>query len=149
GHGVVARRLASAGADAADISNRVLTFAQQLETTRPLGIRYHHVDLTRRDALADRHFDVAVCNFGLSHIDDLDGVVANVRRWLNPRGLFVASLLHPCFGGGDDVSASWPSGQTYYDERWWQADGERSRLRHVVGANHRTLSTYTNAFIKR
>ncbi len=61
---------------------------------------------------------------------------------LRPNGRFVFSILHPCFGGSESVSGSWPSGSTYYDERWWQADGILSTLRREVGANHRTLSTY-------
>jgi hypothetical protein len=56
------------------------------------------------------------------------------------------SILHPCFPGGADVSGSWPSGASYYDERWWQAGGSLSTLRQKVGANHRTLSTYLNSF---
>ena len=136
GHGVAARRLAAAGAhvDAADISASLLDRAHQMERDQPLGITYHHLDVTRSAAFFDGHFGLIVCNFGLSDIDDLDDVLANVHRWLQPGGRFIASLLHPCFGGGDDVSASWPTDQTYYDEGWWRADGTRSLLRRVVGA---------------
>src|SRR5665811_1060097 len=52
--------------------------------------------------------------------------------------------LHPCFPGGTSVSGSWPTDSSYYDERWWTADGTASSLRRQVGANHRTLSTYIN-----
>ncbi len=90
-------------------------------------------------------FDLVVSNFGLSDIDDLDGVCASVSRLLVPGGRFVFSILHPCFAGAAEVSGSWPSGSTYYDERWWRADGELSRLRREVGANHRMVSTYVNA----
>ena len=149
GHGVAARRLAAAGAhvDAADVSASLLDRAHQMERDQPLGITYHHLDVTRSAAFFDGHFDLIVCNFGLSDIDDLDDVLANVHRWLQPGGRFIASLLHPCFGGGDDVSASWPTDQTYYDEGSWRADGTRSLLRRVVGANHRTLSTYLNSLV--
>jgi hypothetical protein len=53
-------------------------------------------------------------------------------------------FLHPCFGGGKDVTGSWPSTGSYYDEGWWAADGALSSLRRQVGASHRTLSTYVN-----
>ena len=44
-------------------------------------------------------FDGVVCNYGLSDIDDLDGVLATVSRVLTPAGWFVFSILHPCFPG--------------------------------------------------
>jgi SAM-dependent methyltransferase len=146
GHGVVARRLARAGAhvDAVDLSGALLGAARLIERDAPLGILYHRGDVADSHVLPANRFDLVVCNFGLSDIDDLVGVWVNVRRWLRPTGPYVASLLHPCFAGADDVSASWPSDGSYWDERWWRADGARSTLRQTVGANHRTLSTYVN-----
>jgi SAM-dependent methyltransferase len=91
-----------------------------------------------------RYFDAVVSTFGLSDIDNLDCAMATVARVLAPGGRFVFSLLHPCFGGGKDVSGSWPATGSYYDEGWWVADGALSSLRRQVGANHRTLSTYVN-----
>jgi hypothetical protein len=43
---------------------------------------------------------------------------------------------------GTDISGSWPAAASYYDEGHWTAQGIRSGLRGLVGANHRTLSTY-------
>ncbi|MEU6715598.1 class I SAM-dependent methyltransferase [Nonomuraea sp. NPDC046802] len=91
-------------------------------------------------------FDAVVCSFGLSDIDDLDGAIATAARALRPGGVFVCSILHPCFPGGRNVSGSWPGDARYHAEGWWRADGELSSLRRQVGANHRTLSTYLNAF---
>jgi ubiquinone/menaquinone biosynthesis C-methylase UbiE len=50
-------------------------------------------------ALAGETFDGVVRNYGLSDIDDLDGVLATVSRVLTPAGWFVFSILHPCFPG--------------------------------------------------
>src|SRR4029079_9988271 len=82
---------------------------------------------------------------GLSDIDDLDGAIAAVSAALRPRGCFVFSILHPCFAGGKDVSGSWPTAGSYYDEGFWTAQEALSTLRRQVGANHRMLSTYLNA----
>jgi hypothetical protein len=60
-------------------------------------------------------------------------------------GRFLLSILHPCFPGGGQISGSWPTTGTCYNEGWWAADGDLSTLRHDVGASHRTLSTYLNA----
>ena len=55
----------------------------------------------------------------------------------------------PCFPGHPPiVLAAWPPGAGYFDEGWWVSDASRSRVRHAVGANHRTLSTYVNALLR-
>jgi hypothetical protein len=65
-----------------------------------------------------------------------------VSTALRARGRFVFSILHPCFAGGQDVSGSWPTTGSYYDEGRWTAQDALSTLRRQVGANHRMLSTY-------
>ncbi|MDY7101541.1 MAG: class I SAM-dependent methyltransferase [Actinomycetota bacterium] len=146
GHGLVARELARRGAAVTgiDVSERLLDKARA--TVGP-SIEYVLGDATDDEVLAGCEFELVTSNFGLSDIDDLDGLCHTVARVLVPGGRFVFSILHPCFGGGGDVSSSWPSGGTYRDEGWWRADGERSTLRQEVGANHRTLSTYVNTLI--
>lgn len=110
-----------------------------------LGVRYLRADITaarpgRRDV-----FDVAVCSFGLSDIDDLDAALLSVHDSLAPGGRFVFSIVHPCFPGGRTVAGSWPTGGGYADEGRWAADAAASTLRRQVGTNHRTLSTYINS----
>jgi ubiquinone/menaquinone biosynthesis C-methylase UbiE len=145
GQGRIARELARRGAivTGVDISRPLLEKARASEADAPLSISYELADATRPDALAGRHADLVVCNFGLSDIDDLDAALATVERLLMPSGTFVFSILHPCFPGwGEDAPHSWPSGSTYYDEGWWQASNPG--FRGKVGANHRMLSTYLN-----
>jgi 2-polyprenyl-3-methyl-5-hydroxy-6-metoxy-1,4-benzoquinol methylase len=148
GHGPIAREMARRGAIVVgvDLSNGLLERARITEAAHPLGIEYLLADVASSDTLMGEVFDVVVCNFGLSDIDDLDGVCATVARVLRAGGRFVASILHPCFPGVADVSGSWRTGGRYYDEEWWLADGELSVLRRFVGANHRMLSTYVNTF---
>jgi SAM-dependent methyltransferase len=158
GQGRVSRELARQGArvTAADISTGMLARAQAAERDDPLGVRYLEADVTATDfldagfldsgALVARDFDVVVCNFGLTDIDDLDGTAANAAGALRPGGRLIGSLLHPCFPGGDGVSGSWPPDGDYRTEGWWRADGKNSSLRRQVGASHRTLGTYLNTF---
>ena len=150
GHGVVARELARRGARVVglDISKELIERARSIELETRLGIEYEQGDAAAAEVLLGARFDVIACNFGLSDIDDLDGVCATVARLLVPGGRVVFSILHPCFAGAADVSGSWPSDGTYYDERWWRADGELSVLRREVGANHRMLSTYVNTLVR-
>ena len=44
----------------------------------PLGIAYVQADATARRRLGGQVFDGAVCNYRLSDIDDLDGLLANI-----------------------------------------------------------------------
>src|SRR6266704_1545379 len=105
GHGRITRELARRGANVAgiDISGKLIGKAREIERNEPLGIRYTHADVTAAGALRGGAFDLVVCNFGLSDIDDLDGAVAAISGAMRPRGTFVFSILHPCFGGGTDI----------------------------------------------
>jgi SAM-dependent methyltransferase len=146
GPGRVARELARRGAalTGLDISAALLAKARACEAAEPLGIGYLHADVTISGVLEGQVFDGVVCNYGLSDIDDLDGLLANVARLLRPGGWFVFSLLHPCFPGWDsDAPSSWPPDQGYYQEGWWLAGNTGYRGR--VGASHRMISTYLNS----
>jgi SAM-dependent methyltransferase len=133
GHGRITRELARRRASVVgiDLSGALITRALEIERDEQLGIRYLHDDVTMPGSLGnhDGDFDLAVCNFGLSDIDDLDAAITAVGDALKPGGRFA-------------FSGSWPASGSYYDERHWTAQGVRSGLRRLVGANHRTLSTY-------
>ncbi|TWD84340.1 methyltransferase family protein [Kribbella amoyensis] len=146
GHGRVSRGLAKRGASVVgvDLSAAMLAKAAEAERHEPLGIEYLQADVSAPGLLEGEIFDVAVCSFGLSDIDDLNGALVNIKRLLRPGGVFALCILHPCFAGIDGVSGAWPTETDYYDERWWQADGTLSTLRQQVGANHRMLATYLN-----
>jgi len=62
----------------------LLAQARAYEAAGPLGIRYLHADVTAPGVLEGQVFDGVVCNYGLTDIDDLDGLLANVARWLRP-----------------------------------------------------------------
>lgn len=144
GHGRITRELARQGAEVTgiDLSAVLISKARQTEQNEQLGIGYIQADVTTHGTLTGREFDAATCNFGLSDIDDLDAAISTVSGALRPAGFFVFSILHPCFDGGKDISGSWPSTGSYYDEGHWMAQDARSTLRRQVGANHRMLSTY-------
>ena len=151
GHGRITRELARRGAGVvgADVSAALVGKAVQAEREQPLGVRYVHADVSApgwHAILETADFDVVTCNFGLSDIDDLDVALAAAAAVLRPGGRFVFAFLHPCFPGAPGASASWPPSARYYDEGRWAADAELSTLRRQVGAQHRMLSTYLNAF---
>jgi len=149
GHGRVARELARRGAQVTgvDISRRLLDVAEQAEQSSPLGIEYQWTDLATGVVAGVGGFDLAVCTFGLSDIDDLDRALTAVTCALRTGGRFVLSIVHPCFPGAGTVSGSWPPNRPYSFEGRWTASGAESSLRRRVGANHRMLSTYLNALV--
>ena len=151
GEGRVARELARRGASVVgvDLSVAMLHRARVLEHDEPLGITYLHADGTVPDALAGETFDIVVCNFGLSDIDDLDGSFATFARVLRSGGVFVFSIMHPCFPGwGTALAGDWPPGGGYYEEVWWASEGPTTDPRNTVGTNHRMVSTYLNALVR-
>src|SRR6185437_16972180 len=50
---------------------------------------YRQADVTTRGLLGGEMFDGVVCNYGLTDIDDLGGLLANVARLLRSGGWFV------------------------------------------------------------
>jgi 2-polyprenyl-3-methyl-5-hydroxy-6-metoxy-1,4-benzoquinol methylase len=147
GNGRMTRELARRGGAVVgvDISRALIERARVRETEDALGVQYIEGDVSTDNLFGDAAFDVVVCCFGLSDIDDLDGALTTVARALVPGGAFVFSLLHPCFPGAVDVAASWPPEFGYHREGRWFPRAERSTLRRQVGANHRMVSTYVNA----
>jgi SAM-dependent methyltransferase len=149
GQGRVARELARRGAAVTglDISAELLAKARAYQAAEPLGISYLQADATASGLLKGRVFDIVVCNYGLTDIDDLIGLLVNVARLLRQGGAFVFSLLHPCFPGWDsDAPSSWPPGEGYYQEGWWLASN--TGYRGKVGSSHRMISTYLNSLTR-
>jgi SAM-dependent methyltransferase len=152
GHGRLTRELARRGGHlvGVDISAALLNLARLRETELPLNIAYVEADVSLPQTLEGEIFDGVACCFGLSDIDDLDGAIATVTRVLRPGGFFAFSILHPCFPGWESKQAqpSWEPERGYYAEGWWRATSPAHGLRPKVGANHRMLSTYLNAFVR-
>jgi SAM-dependent methyltransferase len=146
GPGHYARLLARLGCSitGVDPSAALLAVARERETGAPLGIEYLGGDAADPGLLTGRTYDRVLASMSLSDIDDLDGALETVARLL-PEGVFVFSILHPCFPGNGPSLPSWPP-SGYYDEGWWLAHGHHG-YRGVVGANHRTLSTYLNSVV--
>ncbi|MEX1007344.1 MAG: methyltransferase domain-containing protein [Acidimicrobiia bacterium] len=152
GEGRVARELARRGARVVgvDLSAAMLDRARAFESDDPAGITYVLANGTKPDALQGERFDRVVCNFGLSDIDDFDGILATFTRVLQPGGVFVFSIMHPCFPGwGDVLPGDSPPDGGYFNECWWAATaGPAIDPRHTVGTNHRMVSTYFNTFVR-
>ncbi len=89
-------------------------------------------------------FDGAVCNYGLSGIDDLDGLLASIARLVTIGGLLVFSLLHPCFPAGTGMrrAVGHPAWDIFHEGRWLASN---PGFRGKAGSSHRMLPAYLNA----
>jgi SAM-dependent methyltransferase len=98
GEGHNTRLLAGRGAHvtAIDISETFVRHAREAEKAQPLDIRYEvasAVDLPFDDAA----FDFATAFMSLMDIPEVERVLAEVFRVLEPGGFFQFSITHPCF----------------------------------------------------
>jgi SAM-dependent methyltransferase len=152
GTGRVTRELARRGASAVgvDVAGSLIAKARAAEASEPGEITYLVGDIARPESWWDGElFDGATCEQALMDIDDLHGTVSAVARLLRPDGVFVVSLLNPCFPGHGAGLSSWPPDHGYACEGFWgSADHNPEGVRARVGSNHRMLSTYLNSFIE-
>lgn len=124
GNGLTSRRLADQGATvvAADFAEALIDLARQRSTAHGARIAYHVVDATDEAALlalGATSFDAALCNMALFDMAEIEPLFRALTRLLKPGGVFVFSLMHPCFNnpftaqmaemvdGGDGVKTTY------------------------------------------
>ncbi len=103
GNGNFARRMARAGAKvvASDFSEVFIDLARARTVEDADMIDYLVLDATDSGqlmALGEERFDAAVCTMALFDMSAIEPLVACLARLLKPRGRFVFSIVHPCFG---------------------------------------------------
>ena len=107
-----------------------------------------------RPAVPDGAFDAVVTCLVLEHTDDLDAIVAEVARVLEPGGRFVLFTNHPLF---QTPGSGWIDDQVLDPpEQYWRVGEyltevvtlEQVDAGVVLPFAHRTLSTYVNALAR-
>lgn len=113
GNGLTSRRLAALGAKvtAFDFSANLIEKAK--ERPNPENrISYHVVDATNKDqllVLGEHKFDSALSNMALFDMADIEVLFKTLPKLLKPNGVFVFSIIHPCFNN---------SSSTHLVEEW-------------------------------
>lgn len=102
GNGLTSRRMAEQGATVTgiDFSAEMIAHARRRSAAYEERIDYHVVDATEEPALlalGERRFDAALSNMALFDMADIDPLFRSLARLLRPGGVFVFSLMHPCF----------------------------------------------------
>lgn len=139
GHGYLSRMLAARGARVTGVepAQALYDYATEKEAGEPLGVRYLQADLCRLPGLGEP-FDAVVANMVLLDIPDWQAAMAACVDALAPGGLFVFSIIHPCF---EQLAPSWRE-HGEYRVREYLAEYE---IPGPYGANfHRPLSVYLN-----
>ncbi len=80
-----------------DASKKLIDIAQKKNEPFSHCIKFLVGDASRLESLPSNSFDVAFCNMALMFIKRYEDAIQEVSRVLKPQGLFVFSLLHPCF----------------------------------------------------
>ncbi|MBV7330686.1 methyltransferase domain-containing protein [Chloroflexi bacterium TSY] len=157
GDGFFSRLLAARGAQVTgiDVSENLLRHAQRQAAGLP--ITYLRDDAQELTSVADGSFDVVICNMALMDIADLTATCRTAHRILCEKGMFLFSILHPCFE--TPFNAKNPSTEQdedgnfiakrvtrYSQEGKWFSDG--SGMCGTLGSVHRKLSTYVNTLIR-
>ncbi len=152
GEGFNTRLLASKGAcvTAIDNSKTLLTFAQQEEHKKPLGIKYSLKEASHLEGIASRTFDLVTCFMALMDIEDYEAAIEEVARVLKPEGRFVFSIVHPCFEKMTFEGVTVEARDRYFEKLQERVDWTMDRLtkKFVTTAYHRTLSDYSSALAK-
>jgi len=159
GEGYLGRHLVARGASEVvgiDLSVGLIDAARH-RSDAP-GLEYRVDDAQELATVPDASFDVVVSQLALMDMADHRRVFRAVRRVLNERGVFVFSILHPCFEGSpfslpdepkflvdDDDAAIAYVVRRYATEGFWRSGGTGVRGR--MGSHHRMLSTYVNNLV--
>ena len=107
GNGLTSRRLAALGAQvtAFDFSSNLVEKAKARENPGSL-IDYQVIDATDEQQLlsmGENSFDVALSNMALFDMANIEVLFQTLPRLLKPNGIFVFSLMHPCFNNSSSV----------------------------------------------
>ena len=158
GEGYLSRFLAQLGPRevvGVDISAALIDVAVRRSNGPNLFFRVDDAQELR--TLEDASMDIAVSQMAIMDIPDHRAMFRSVRRVLKAGGVFVFSLLHPCFEAPFHIpdqpqfltdengnSLAYAIRQ-YAKEGFWRSGG--TGVRGHMGAYHRTLSTLINDLI--
>lgn len=112
-----------------DASETLIDIAKRRNEEYADCITFQVGDASRMDQVPSKAFDIAICNMALMFIKRYEDAVQEIARALKPRGVFVFSLLHPCFlTPGSD----WIIDDSHGNERGrrigWKTDNYHLRL---------------------
>ena len=105
GNGQFARKMAELGANvtAVDFADKFIAIAKAKGSH---NIRYRVIDATSETdlrKLTANIFDAVVCTMALMDMENIEVLIRHVPEMLKEDGVFVFSVLHPCFNSAENV----------------------------------------------
>jgi SAM-dependent methyltransferase len=131
-----------------DVSERMLARAAAM--TNDPAITYARADM-EQPSLPGASFGLAYSSLALHYIENLPGLLANVRDALVPGGRLVFSVEHPIFTAPTRPGWSMDAdGRKTWPVDGYLAEGPRTTdwLAKGVIKQHRTLGTYLNLLLR-
>ncbi len=152
GEGYLSRLLSEEGAivTSVDFSERMIEIAKE-RTPEHMNIHYYHGNCEELNFLPDVSFDVIVSNMVMQDLANFNKACAEMYRLLVTGGMFVFSILHPCFITPNSDWERTPEGKKLYrkvgnyfaEGVYEQPYGEPENVYFF----HRTLTTYINTLV--
>jgi len=148
GTGYLCRLFAKQGAQVTGIepASSLFAYATEREKAAPLGVTYIQQDLSTYTQ-PQAAFDVVMANMVFMDIPDYQSAVQNCINVLKPGGLFVFSLLHPCFDEIDysDFEKGYATKGFIRIDEYLHEFFVQQKVGYYI---HRPLSAYLNLVIE-
>ena len=146
GQGYLSRLLAKRGAHMTGVEPAAPWYASAVdrEEADPLGITYLQADLSTLSVThphLSEAFDVVIANMVLMDIADYEAAIASCATALIPGGVFLCTLLHPCF---EESGAEWLRKGAIETREYLQP---YTRAQGIGYLFHRPLSAYINTLL--
>lgn len=132
-----------------DISEKMLEAARERNNDKKIEYRRSAMEDLE---LEEKSFDVVLSSLAFHYIQDFEGMVKNISKWLTDSGQFIFSVEHPVF-------TSYGTQDWYYDEHgnilhfpvdnyYYEGKREAVFLGEKVTKYHRTLTSYLNTLLQ-
>lgn len=151
GEGYLSRLMEKAGATvtAIDYSSKMIEIAKR-RTTSELNIEIKQANCENLYFLVEETFDLVVSNMVIQDLENYQQAFKEIYRVLRNDGVFIFSILHPCF---QTPKSGWEKGHAG-ENLYWKVDNyfyegayEQRGMDQVI-FYHRTLTSYVQALCK-
>lgn len=125
GNGLLSLDMACKGADVVgfDFSDALIALAREQSSKAEQAVEFRALDATSTEDLGrlSGPFDAAVCVMALHDIHALEALAEALERVLEPGGVFVFAVPHPCFNSPATIRFT----EQHFGERWSKVHGVR------------------------
>ena len=146
GQGYLSRLLARHEAQVTGLEPAMPWYAAAVaqEETCPLGIVYVQADLSTLPSTQPQlvgTFDVVIANMVLMDIPDYEAAIRSCAAVLVPGGIFICTLLHPCF---EESGVAWLRKRSIETRDYLHPTTREQGIGYLF---HRPLSSYINTLL--